>query len=300
MRHGHLDIAVHGLSFARPQAPESLLPKFRHPVPDAVNIGILHTSLAGAPGHDVYAPCSVSDLQGWGFDYWALGHIHARAQYAGNHIVIMPGMPQGRDINEAGPKTVSLVAVREDRSLLVEERLTSVAEFQRIEADLADAQSWREAIETAEQALAAGRERATSDHLVARLTLLGATKLSWRLRRDRDLLLAEMEQRAERLGRTWIDKIELETSVPQTDETAHTADPVLELAQLMRADAAAPHGLRQAARELVETVRHDLPAEIRGFSGEDEAAFDAFLDRLLEEGREDIVARLKPDESEAA
>ncbi len=49
-------VVVHGVSFAEPQAPSSLLPKFRPPVDDAVNIGLLHTSLGGAPGHDVYAP----------------------------------------------------------------------------------------------------------------------------------------------------------------------------------------------------------------------------------------------------
>ena len=48
-RWGGLDIAIHGLSFAKPQAPETLLPKYKLPEPGAVNIGIMHTSLGGAP-----------------------------------------------------------------------------------------------------------------------------------------------------------------------------------------------------------------------------------------------------------
>ena len=52
---GGLPIAIHGLSFARPHAPESLLPKYARPRPGAVNIGIMHTSLQGAAGHDPYA-----------------------------------------------------------------------------------------------------------------------------------------------------------------------------------------------------------------------------------------------------
>lgn len=117
---GSLPVAIHGLSFAKPQAPESLLPKYRPPVSGAVNIGIMHTSLAGSAGHDVYAPCNVLDLHASGFDYWALGHIHQRTQHAGTATVIMPGMPQGRDINEAGAKTVSLVTIADDRTITVE------------------------------------------------------------------------------------------------------------------------------------------------------------------------------------
>ncbi len=42
---GGLDIVVHGLSFRDKHAPESLLPDYRSPVADAVNIGLMHTSL---------------------------------------------------------------------------------------------------------------------------------------------------------------------------------------------------------------------------------------------------------------
>ncbi|MDX8464041.1 metallophosphoesterase family protein, partial [Mesorhizobium humile] len=55
-----LEVAFHGLSFANPKAPENLLPKYAGPQEGAANIGIMHTSLAGSPGHDVYAPCSVA------------------------------------------------------------------------------------------------------------------------------------------------------------------------------------------------------------------------------------------------
>lgn len=156
--HGDLAISVHGLSFAKPQAPESLLEKYHRPTPDTVNIGIMHTSLAGAPGHDLYAPCKAVDLHGWGFDYWALGHIHARAQHAGERRVIMPGMPQGRDINESGEKTVTLVTVNDDRSLIIEERSTSIAQFERISVDLSSADTWREAADLIEQGMSIARD----------------------------------------------------------------------------------------------------------------------------------------------
>src|SRR5271154_5402092 len=75
---GALEVAVHGVSFAHKHAPESLLPKFRAPIPGRVNIGMLHTSLGGSPAHDLYAPCAPAELHAADFDYWALGHIHPR------------------------------------------------------------------------------------------------------------------------------------------------------------------------------------------------------------------------------
>lgn len=83
--HDGMNIVVHGLSFAKPHAPDSLLPKYKQPVSDAINIGIMHTSLAGASGHDSYGPCNVADLHTSGFNYWALSHIHQRSHHLGHH-----------------------------------------------------------------------------------------------------------------------------------------------------------------------------------------------------------------------
>jgi len=299
LAHGDLALSIHGLSFAKPHAPESLLEKYHRPTPDTINVGIMHTSLAGAPGHDQYAPCKASDLHGWGFDYWALGHVHVRAEHAGDRLVIMPGMPQGRDINEAGEKTVTLVTINDDRSLTVEERPTSVAQFERVSVDLSSAATWREAAELIEQGMGVVRDQTRSAHLVGRLRLTGATPLSWQLRRDRDLLLAETEQRAEGLGKTWIEKIEIATTAPiSTPVGGATADPVLELGELMRSNIIHQHGVREAVRDLVKELRDDLPPESRGFSGDDEAAFETLIDQLLTEGSEDMLARLKPEASE--
>lgn len=296
---GTLPVAIHGLSFARPQAPESLLGKFRPPVDDAVNIALMHTSLAGAPGHDPYAPCSVTELHAAGMDYWALGHIHQRQMHAGERTVIMPGMPQGRDINEAGPKTVSLVTITDDRRINVEERLTSIAEFARITIDIGGAQDWRELAGLIGRALEDERSRTRSPHLVARLKLTGASDLAFLIRRDLDLLRTEAEQRAEGIGRAWIDKIELDLHAA-VEPRAGSADPVFELAALMQAEIVTGHGFREDVREMVLEMRDYLPAEARRFTGNSEEELDAFIDWLMRESGEDIVARLKSAGPEAA
>jgi DNA repair protein SbcD/Mre11 len=290
---GGLPVAIHGLSFAKPQAPDSLLPKYRPPVAGAVNIGIMHTSLAGSARHDVYAPCNVIDLHASGFDYWALGHIHQRTQHAGAATVIMPGMPQGRDINETGAKTASLVNVANDRAITVEERVTSVAQFERVDVDLTGISEWRDAATLIETALASQRERTASPHFVARLRLVGRTPLSWQIRRDIDLMQAEAEQRSDRIGRTWIEKLELAVEAPLTGAETATADPVVELGALMRDEVIARSGFREDVREMVRDLLADLPAESRDFAGRDEAGFERFIDTLLAQGAEDIAARMK-------
>lgn len=290
---GSLHVAVHGLSFAKPHVPDSLLPKFKPPVSGAVNIGIMHTSLAGSAGHDVYAPCNVLDLHASGFDYWALGHIHQRSQHPGSATIIMPGMPQGRDINESGAKTVSLVTVADDHTILVEERLTSVAQFERVDVDLTDVEAWRDAAAAIEAALGKERDKIASQHLVARLRITGRTPLAWQLRRDVDLMQAEAEQRGDRIGHTWIEKLELAVQPPIDVVDTAAADPVIELSTLMRDEVISRSGFRDDIRDMVKDLLADLPPESREFAGRDEAGFERFIDMLLLDGTEDIAARMK-------
>ncbi|MER9611316.1 DNA repair exonuclease [Mesorhizobium sp. M0312] len=289
---GGLDVMFHGLSFASPKAPESLLPKYTAAREGAVNVGVMHTSLAGSPGHDVYAPCSVADLHGHGFDYWALGHIHVRKVHPGASTVVMPGMPQGRDINEAGEKSVTLVTIRDDRSVEVEERLTSIAQFERVNVDLTGTVEWPEVVGRIRSALEDIRPSVRSRHVVVRLGLTGDSPLSWALIRDRDLLLAEAEQVAEQAGDTWVEKLELGLSPPRTEALEGVADPIFELAESMRADASS-EAFRAEAREFVLKTIADLPPDGRDFAGKDEAALELFLDRVLASGADLVTARLK-------
>ncbi|TJW03737.1 MAG: DNA repair exonuclease [Mesorhizobium sp.] len=287
-----VDVAFHGLSFASPKAPESLLPKYAASQEGAANIGIMHTSLAGSPGHDVYAPCSVADLHSHGFDYWALGHIHVRQVNSGASTLVMPGIPQGRDINEAGEKSVTLVTIRDDRSVEIEERLTSVAQFERVSIDLTGASEWSEAIVRIRAGLEQAREGARSRYLVARLGLVGTSALSWSLMRDRDLAVAEAEQAAEQVGDTWVEKLELALSPPVVGDLGSVADPTMELAESMRANAGA-EAFRAEAREFVLKTIADLPPDARGFAGKDEAGLEEFLDDVLAGSVDLVTARLK-------
>lgn len=293
-----LDIAIHGLSFARPQAPESLLPKYRPPVPGAVNIGLMHTSLDGAPGHDPYAPVSLSELWLSGFTYWALGHIHGRTQHAGPVAVVMPGMPQGRDINEAGDKSVSLVTIADDHRVSIEERRVGHARFERVSVDVSGLEEWSGLPDAVEKALAPVRAMTRSPHLVTRLRLAGPTPLAFRMRRDADLLLAEAQRGAARHGNTWVEKLDLAIR-PAGRDAAEDGGALAELDRLMR-DEIGAGALRADIAQLVRELGDDLPPEIRDFAGRDEAGFAEFVSTLLAEAEADMVARLEAGSPEEA
>jgi DNA repair exonuclease SbcCD nuclease subunit len=296
-------VAIHGLSFAEPKAPASLLPRFKPPVAGAVNIGVMHTSLSGSEGHDDYAPCSVAELQASGFRYWALGHIHKRSVVSGSCTVVMPGNPQGRDINEAGPKSATLVTIGDDGSVEIAERLTSIAEFARLTLPVEGCDDWASLVAAMRSAIETARDAARSEHLVLRLGLSGATPLAWRLRADAELLRSEADAFAARAGakNTWIEKIEVGCTAPAAGKaTPDAANPLAELMNTIESEVLSSDAFVLETGEIAQELLKALPPECRASFGADEAAFKAEVSRLAREGVEDVMARLRsPDGSEA-
>lgn len=276
-------VAIHGLSFRDRHAPESLLPKYRPPLGDAVNIGLMHTSLGGAPGHDLYAPCALADLQASGFDYWALGHIHKRAEYAGVAHVVMPGIPQGRAIDEPGAGSVTLVSLDDTGGLQTEERVVALAEFARVEITIDGLEDWDSLRRTITRGLI--RARGTVPHLVARLDMVGAGPLAPRLHRDIDLALAEAQDIARGLGHVWVEKIGL-----RLGQRPPKAGAPGELARIIASDVLDSHAYHQALDALRSQLLRALPdptlrKDIEDLSQED-----------LEVGLSEVLARLDGSE----
>ena len=116
-RDGQLLCRVQGLSYPEAEVRENLSTRFRRTAPD-FTVGLLHANLGGVEGHANYAPCTVEDLGARGLDYWALGHVHTRAEYAlpGGAVAVYPGNPQGRHVNEPGERGCVLVEVEEGRT----------------------------------------------------------------------------------------------------------------------------------------------------------------------------------------
>lgn len=295
---GDFPVVIHGLSFTQPQAPESLIGKYKAPVSDAVNIGIMHTSLAGAPGHDVYAPCSLADIQKTGFQYWALGHVHKRMVAEGPCTVVMPGIPQGRDINEAGAKSATLVTILDDRTVQIEECVTSLAQFERIGIDVNGIEDWRSLVGRVSHFLEAARQEISSDHLVARLHLTGTTPLAWRIRRDIDLLTTEAQERASVIGACWVEKLETSCQPAHAIAAENSSDPLLELRGLIEREVIGADAFQADLATAADELRKKLPAECRDIFGADEATSRDNLALLARDGMEDALARLHADQKD--
>lgn len=282
------DLWIHGVSFSGRHAPDSLLPKFPAPVPGAVNIALLHTSLSGAAGHDPYAPCTVPQLQAAGFDYWALGHVHKRTVHSESPWIVMPGMPQGRDMGETGAKSVTLLQIDAGRITTAEHPL-SVVDFERIAVDvtgLEDATDLRAALRTRLATVADGLR---ADQAILRVTLTGKTPLRWPLLRDRETWAEALTDMAAETGRLWIDRLEFELTEPASTGSATAAG---ELAALMQ-EILAEEGFLAAARAEVDEVLAQLPPSERRALLPSEEAAPALAERLVREGAEIVTARLK-------
>ncbi len=107
-----ISVAIHGRSFPKGAVPDDLVPDYPDPIAGKFNIGLLHTSLSGRVGHDPYAPTTVEVLREKGYDYFALGHVHAREVVSdSNPRIVYPGNLQGRNAREVGPKGCELVVV---------------------------------------------------------------------------------------------------------------------------------------------------------------------------------------------
>jgi DNA repair exonuclease SbcCD nuclease subunit len=290
------DVCVHGVSFAKPRAPDSLLPKFGPPAGGKLNIGMLHTSLAGSPEHDTYAPCSAKDLLEQGYHYWALGHIHKRQVHSSEpRAIVMPGIPQGRHINEAGPKSVTSVQLSHDGSISIQERSTALVEFSRVSIDLTGIEEWKSAVRKIEAELGPVFDDISAQHLVVRLALVGESTLAEKFRRDTDVLIEDTREAARRAGSVFIEQIDNKVVRAVTKSGTVALSPLEELRKLMANRVVDDSLLLQDARELLLDLQKKLPPILRDRfePGND----DALIREFFSEGALDVLARL-PDDRE--
>ena len=268
--------AIHGIGFAQRHIEKSLLPNYPTREPGIVNIGLMHTSLDGAEGHDRYAPCGVSDLLSHGYDYWALGHIHKRAEYRGEgSLAVMGGIPQGRHVNEADGGTATLVTV-DANGVHAEERAIASLIFERLAVPF-DAEATQTARQDAIGRAVASRIRPGRE-VALRVVLegQGVTPLMAEAGAGR----AFVEEAFSGIDGVHLDKVELRAG----DTPLASAD-IAELAALMREEAA-KEGFRDEIAAMLADWQKAMPSEMR-----DVLSAEAF-DDLAEEGMAAVIARL--------
>jgi exonuclease SbcD len=126
-------------------------------------------------------------------------------------------------------------------------------------------------------------------HSVLRLELSGQTPLAWRLRRDSDLFLEQVSNRARAKGSVWIDKI-VHMQVPPS-QAVKGDDPRSELGALMEG-LTKDESFVSRALGAADDIIGDLPPELRAAFGKTEDEQVEQVRQLLGEGIDDIIARM--------
>ena len=309
----HLNVAVHGRSFARAAVSEDLAARYPAAVPGRFNIGVLHTSLAGSPDHDAYAPTTVDTLERSGYDYWALGHIHARQIVRESAPrIIFPGNLQGRHARETGPKGCELVTVEDGQIVATEAVALDVVRWHRLTLDL-DGLTTLEALDECAGGALQALVAAQPDRLhVARVRLRGRSVLQQLDAEQPGTLAAAVRASALRVSNDlWIEQIESAVHLPvdrallagradAVGEVVRLTDLLLQgddamLQQWMLAALADAGGAPHLPRDLAELAPERFaPARWRALLADAEALVLALLQPALMADDADADASTAP------
>jgi len=283
-------VVVHGRGFPNRAVPENLVPEYPPPVAGRFNVGLLHTSVTGAPGHDTYAPCALRDLEQKGYDYWALGHVHLPQALAERPWVVFAGNTQGRHIRETGPRGCRLVTVDDSLDVVsAEHRPLDVVRWSAVTVDLAGVDQEPAALALVGDALRRASREADGRLLAARIALEGATPLHDHLRRDLPRLRAECIAQAQLVAGEgiWIEEVEVATA-PVVDPDALARRDDLTRVVLASLQAAGERPLEVPAE--IDALLKVLPGELRALA--DGELADASRAALLDDVRAIILDAL--------
>lgn len=286
-----LQVTVHGRSFPQRDVTENIARDYPAAVAGHFNIGVLHTACQGNESyHAPYAPCTVEQLANHGYDYWALGHVHARAVLHTDPHIVYPGNLQGRSPRETGPKGVTLIAVNDGRISEVTHHDLDVVRWASLSVDATGVDTRTELLdrirETIEQACVEAGDRA----LAVRLRLIGETSQHHRLLIDPQSLRDDVAALLATLASDiWLEKLVVATAPPaqpsMLDPTvsgrlaaeigALDTDELNNLIEARLAEVRAKMPAGAHADAFFEALRSDVPARARALAlsliGETEA-----------------------------
>jgi DNA repair protein SbcD/Mre11 len=258
-----LEVALHGQGFASAAVSDDLAALYPPAVPHRFNVGLLHTSLDGRPGHASYAPCTVDALRSKGYQYWALGHVHEREVVCRDPWVVFPGVLQGRHARETGPKGATLVTVQDREVAAVEHRDLDVFRWTVCAVDAGGAADLGEVLDRVGRALE--REVAAADGrpLAARIVVEGACPAHGELLASSERWMQECRAVALGFGEgaVWIEKVRLRTRSPETVDLFAADDALGGLLRSLR-DLEASDGELAALAEGFADLRRKLPSEL--------------------------------------
>jgi exonuclease SbcD len=282
-------VVLHGRSFPDRAVLENYASSYPPARSGWFNIGVLHTSCNGRPGHDSYAPCSLDDLVSKGYQYWALGHIHAYELLHSDPHVVFPGNLQGRGIHECGAKGAVLVQVNGDE-VTVDRLILDRARWFDLAIDMkgmTNATEIHDRLGILLQPYAMEAE-ADSRLLLVRIRLQGSTDLHTALHSGKEDLRDEIQATLQHFGQDiWLEQLKIETTVPvQIQAQAGLSLDAFDLRSTLDS-MAATDALKTEATQLVADIVRKLPA-----GAAEEAIFGKLnIEELIAEARELLLNR---------
>lgn len=277
-------LAVHGQGFATRAVTENLVLHYPDRLPGMVNIGLLHTSVDGDPGHDVYAPCSPADLESCRYEYFALGHIHTRRTVCdGEYVAGFSGNLQGRHPRENGAKGALIVDVQPGGRAAVEHRALDVARWEKVRVDVSACDDLDAVLDTVSDCLSSAAASAGDRVLVAQVTLNGVSAALPELL-DVERLRAEIDLQAQKAGIV-IEQVRNRAQAPTAGSAVDD--------ELSRAVAAAMHDELSGhlvTREVASVLDREFGRRLRS-AGLD-LADDAQLADLAVQAQHELLCRL--------
>jgi len=291
--HAATGSALHGQSYKDRDPGGDLAAAYPPAQVGRLNIGVLHTALNNArPPHAPYAPCSPAELAAKGYNYWALGHVHAHEVIATDPYIVFPGNLQGRNIRECGPKGAVLVEVCDNSIVTVEPIALDAVRWTRVDIDVSTCANVQDVHSLVQQSLGrASIDDAGGRPLVARVTLMGRTKLHGPLGERLSQLREEVRAMATNVSdELWIEKIKLATEplAATADGSADTDD----IATLL-AEGAADAELQAALAADYAPLVGRLPADLGDDSEILTAARQGACQGLLMDAAAQVRARLE-------
>lgn len=128
---------VVGFSYLNNHITEDKIPDFPGKEHN-YTFGLMHAQEKESDSRkNVYAPLTVSEVQALNYDYFALGHIHARRNLSEKPWIVYSGNIQGRHINEMGAKGCYLGVIDENtKKTSIEFKTTGPILWQGVQVEL--------------------------------------------------------------------------------------------------------------------------------------------------------------------